>query len=71
MAEFSPGTGRRGLLEQPGVRVFQQFGELASTIIRPLLEAVIIGEAYQIETEKLAGLYTGLLTVYAYPDLIA
>ena len=71
MAEFDPGTGRRGILERPGVRVFQQFGALAPTLVRPLLEAVIIGECYQIVTEELAGLYTGSLTVYSYPGLIA
>lgn len=69
--DFNPGTGRAGILEQPSVRVFQQFGEVAPTVIRPLLEAVIIGEHFQIETKALAGLYDGTLTVYTYPDLVA
>jgi hypothetical protein len=57
-------------LERPDVRVFQEFGPEAPSLIRPLLEAVMVGQAFQIEEKKLAGGYFGALTVYPYPDKI-
>ena len=55
------------ILERPDVRVYQEFGPEAPSLIRPLLEACVIGQCFQIETDKLAGMYLGALATYNYP----
>lgn len=56
-------------LEKPDVRVFQEFGPESPTLIRPTLEAAIVGESFQIETKKLAGQYFGAIVSFAYPGI--
>jgi hypothetical protein len=58
------------ILEKPDVRVFQEFGPEAPSLIRPLLEAVVIGPAYQVVEKGAAGEYFGALVSYPYPGLI-
>jgi hypothetical protein len=58
-------------IERPGVRVIQQFEGEAATVVRPILQAVIVGESYQIVTKGEAGVYAGAQKTFNYPDLIA
>lgn len=55
----------------PRIRVNYIFQNERPTIYRPILDAIAIGEAYQIRKLNNAGTYTGFLTTYAYPDLIS
>jgi len=59
-----------GTLDRPGVTVYQQLVNLSPTIIRPVLNCVIVGPCNQIENGTGAGSYNGSLTTYAYPDLV-
>ena len=56
------------ILERPDVRVFQEFGPESPTLIRPLLEACIVGQCFQIEEKTLAGQYFGAIASYLYPN---
>ncbi len=58
------------VLERPDVRVFQEFGPEAPSLIRPLLEAAIVGEAFQIVTKGEAGKYFGGVESFLYPGKI-
>jgi len=57
-------------LERPDVRVFQEFGPEAPSLIRPLLEAAIVGQAFQVVTKAAAGEYFGGTETFAYPGKI-
>lgn len=45
------------------VEVIQEYGTAPATPARPILSPVIIGESYQIETQKFAGFYQGRFQV--------
>lgn len=57
----------------PGVNVFQQFEETAPVILRPVMEAAVIGQAFYIAKDpaNTAGQYLGAATdgPIAYPGL--
>jgi hypothetical protein len=57
-------------LEKPGVKVFQEFVSLSPTLIRPVLQEVLIGIARQVIEGETAGTYTGVSTTYAYPSIL-
>jgi len=54
-------------LQKPDVTVTQEFGPQSPSLIRPLLEACLVGPCFQIETKKLAGSYFGALVTFQYP----
>jgi hypothetical protein len=56
-------------IERPDVRVFQTIGPAAPTIVRPLLEPVMIGPCFQIVAQGDAGSYLGAMKTFAYPGL--
>jgi hypothetical protein len=58
------------VLERPDVKVFQEFGPEAPSLIRPLLEAAIVGEAFQIVEKGEAGEYFGGAETFQYPGKI-
>lgn len=57
------------ILEKPDVRVFQEFGPEAPSLIRPLLEGCIVGQCFQIVEKAVAGQYYGAIVSFAYPGL--
>jgi len=62
-----------GRLARPDVRVFQEFEAQAPTLLRPLLQAAVIAQAFQIETQLPVGSYVGdaISDPIAYPGLLA
>lgn len=57
-------------LPRPDVRVFQNVSAAAPTLRRPLLEAAVIAQCFQIETRIFAGQYDGVAVPgLAYPGI--
>lgn len=56
-------------LPKPDVIVRQEFGPQAPSLLRPTLQAVIVGVCHQIETKKLAGSYFGAAVDFDYPGI--
>lgn len=54
-------------LAKPDVTVTQEFGPQSPTLIRPTLEACLVGPCFQLETQKLAGSYFGTSATFDYP----
>jgi hypothetical protein len=54
----------------PSIIVRQVFVTPLGVKVIPTLPACIVGEHFQIEERLLAGLYTGVLAVYTYPDKV-
>jgi len=58
-----------GELEQPGVKVYQEFISLSPSLIRPVLQEVLVGIARQVEVGETAGTYVGAQITLAYPNI--
>lgn len=56
-------------LAKPDVIVRQEFGPQSPSLIRPTLQAVIVGPSFQLATKQLAGSYFGDSTDYEYPGI--
>jgi len=55
---------------RPGIEVVQQFQELTPALALPTLPGVVVGPAFQIETDKSTQeVYSGSQKSYSYPDL--
>ena len=55
-------------LRPPGVNVYQIFETESLTIFNATLSPCLIGEAYQLRTDKSAGSYAGDVTFISYPE---